>query len=511
MPIPDDRQRPINSAWILALLTSTLGAAILFSAFPGINWTIWVVAACGSLIASRVISLGRVERPLLVLCAWATVLSIGFALTANEFLQLLSVLSVAMLLGLATITIGAESWSALSAKLLAAVPFLAPFRVLGASARAASEAPGLVSSPKSRSIIKGAVLSVPLVVVLVALLGNADAVVNLGINRFVAWLPDWSFTGRVVFFLFLLALTLGANALAVRQITAKFPRYATVTNRFILGVTEQRMVLWSAAIVLWLFVLLQISYLIHPPPAVLGNGVSFAEFARKGFAELSIAVTIVGAIILVLEYARPSTLDAHDSASLRRLEFALVIALELVLISAFRRVILYEGSYGFTEARVFAQAYMVVIGLALVALAWELRDERMSVAFGRRVAEIALAAFTVLLFWNYEAWIVNKNVDRVVASGRFDPQYLSRLSQDATPALVKRVSEIPQPERDTLVARLACRRVPAPRRWFEWNRSISAATAALSGWNHEPCNIASARIQVPVPPAPDTGRGLTAR
>ncbi|MGH7651284.1 MAG: DUF4153 domain-containing protein [Gemmatimonadaceae bacterium] len=498
MPTSAEQQTSTKPAWILALLTSALGAAVLFSAFAGINWTIWVVAASGSLIASRIISLGRVERPLIVLCAWATLLAIGFALTANDFLQFLSVLSVAMLLGLATITLGAENWSELSAKLLAAVPFLAPFRVIGASARAASEAPGVVSSPRSRSIIKGAVLSVPLVVVLIALLGNADAVVNLGIDRFVAWLPDWSFTGRVAFFLFLLALTLGANALAARQMSANFPRYPIVTNRFTLGVTEQRMVLWSAAVVLWLFVLLQLSYFVHPPPAVLGNGVSFAEFARKGFAQLSVAVTIVGAIILVLEYARPSTIDAAERMGLRRLEIALVIALELVLISAFRRVILYEGGYGFTEARVFAQAYMVVIGLSLIALAWELRNGAISVALGRRIAEIALGVFTVLLFWNYEAWIVNRNVDRVVASGRFDPQYLSRLSQDATPTLVRRVSEIPEPERDRLLVRLACRKMPAPRRWFEWNRGVAAASAALSNWQRPPCMPAPPPAQ-PVP------------
>ena len=490
-----EQQPSLKTAWILALLTSALGAGILFSAFPGINWTIWVVAACTSLIASRIISLGRVERPLVVLCAWATLLGIGFALTANDPLQFLSVLSVAMLLGLATITLGAENWSELSVKLLAAVPFLAPFRVIGASARAAAEAPGIVSSPRSRSIIKGAVLSVPLVVILIALLGNADAFVNLGIDRFIAWLPDWSFTGRVAFFVFLLLLTLGANALAVSQVTAQPPRYPTISSRFTLGVTEQRMVLWSAAIVLWLFVLLQLSYFVHPPPAVIGNGISFAEFARKGFAQLSLAVTIVGAIILVLEHARPSQINVHDQTSLRRLEIALVIALELVLISAFRRVILYEGGYGFTEARVFAQAYMVAMGLSLIALAWELRDAAISVSLGRRIAEVALGVFTVLLFWNFEAWIVNKNVDRVVASGRFDPQYLSRLSHDATPTLVSRLSEIPQADRDTLIARLACRPIPAPRRWFEWNRSIVAATTALNTWQHPPCKREASSVQ----------------
>jgi uncharacterized protein DUF4153 len=496
-----EQSRSTKTAWILALLTSLLGAGILFSADPGINWPIWVAAACGSLMLSRFASVGRVETPLVILSAWATLLGIGFALTANDGLQVLSVLSVAMLLGLATITLGAERWRELSVALLAAVPLLAPFRVIGSTAREVLGAPAAVSSPRSRALIKGAILSLPLVIVLILLLGSADAVINAGISRVTAWLPDWWFPGRVVFFLVLLILTLGANALSARQIAAKFPHFPAPASRITIGRTEQQMVLWSAAVILWAFVLLQLSYFIHPPPAVLGNGVSFAEFARKGFAQLSFAVTIVAAIILFLEYARPSSADARSGSNLLRLEIALVIALELVLISAFRRVILYEQSYGFTEARVFAQAYMVGIGLALLALAWEIRAGTISIALGRRIAEIALSVFTVLLFWNYEAWIVNRNVDRGVASSHFDPAYFKQLSHDATPTIIKRLPEIPEPQRDTVVAMLACKPTPSPLRWYEWNRSISAARAALSSWQHDPCNVTSKRVQ-PAPPAP---------
>src|SRR6476659_10379247 len=116
MTIPSVNSRSTRLAWILALVTSLLGAAILFDALPGINWPMWVVAASASLIISRFSSAGRVETPLVVLTAWATLLSIAFAITSNDFLPFLIVLSDAMLLGLATITLGAQSWSELSAK-----------------------------------------------------------------------------------------------------------------------------------------------------------------------------------------------------------------------------------------------------------------------------------------------------------------------------------------------------------------------------------------------------------
>jgi hypothetical protein len=487
--------------WTAAILTSALGTAILYSALPGINWPIWVAAAGASLIVSRMVFVQRVELPLLILVAWATTLAFGFALTDNEGFHVLIVLSDAMLLGLATITLGATSWNELSAKLLVAVPFLAPLRVLGATAYEATHAPRSSSSPRVRSIIKGTLLSAPLAIVLIALLGSADPVIRWGTDLITAWLPDWSFLPRIPFFAFLLVLTLGANSITSRQIAAKFPQFPRLGVAWTIGLTEQRMMLWSAAVVLWLFVALQASYFIHPPPAAIGTGVTFADFARRGFGELSFAATLVAAIILVLEFARPANATERDRTILRQLEVALVVALELVLISAFRRVILYEQAYGYTTARVFAQAYMVVMALALGALALEIARGRISVAFGRRVAEIALGVFTVLVFWNLEAWIVNENIDRAVVTGKFDAWYATRLSRDAVPTLIERRAEIPRPQRDTVEMRLACKRLPEERRWFEWNRSVSAAADALTNWERPPCPVATSRdrMQVPTP------------
>jgi hypothetical protein len=237
--------------------------------------------------------------------------------------------------------------------------------------------------------------------------------------------------------------------------------------------------------VLWLFVLLQLSYLIQPPPAAINSGVTFAEFARQGFGELSIAVTIVGAIILVLEYARPVDISERDRKLLTRLELALVLALELILLSAFRRVVLYEQAFGFTTDRVFAQTYMLVMALALLALAFEIVRGSISVNFARRVAVIALGAFTVLAFWNHEAWIVDKNIDRGIQTGKFDLAYARRLS-DAVPTLINRRREL-GPVAADIEAAVRCEKGLRTRRWFEWNRGANELDEALRSVHPAAC------------------------
>ncbi|HEY3113637.1 MAG TPA: DUF4173 domain-containing protein [Gemmatimonadaceae bacterium] len=473
--------------WTGALLSSLIGAAILFDALPGINWPIWVAAASASVLVARIVSHKTIEPPLAILLTWATLLSLGLAITTNSFIQFLVVISDAMLLGLAIVVVGTESWRALSAKLLATVPFLAPFRVWRATAYETADTPRSVSSPRARSLIKGTLLSAPLVIVLIVLMGSADPVIRWATDRISAWLPDWSFPPRVLFFFLVLSITLGANSIASRQINAKLPELPGLGRTSVVGLTEQRMMLWSAAIVLWIFVALQISYLIHPPPVAIDSGVTFAEYARRGFGELSFAATIVGAIILILEYARPSDTSGKDRTLLMRLELALLFALEFVLFSAFRRVILYEQAYGFTTARLFAQAYMVVMSLALIALAIEVARGSISIAFGRRVAEIALGVFTVLVFWNYEAWIVNRNIDRAVESGKFDLDYARRLSGDPIPALVSRRRELGPELAANIEASIVCAPGSRNRRWFEWNRSADARREALLRAHPDAC------------------------
>jgi hypothetical protein len=170
-----------------------------------------------------------------------------------------------------------------------------------------------------------------------------------------------------------------------------------------------------------------------------------------------------------------------------RLEIALLVALELILFSAFRRVILYEQAYGFTTARLFAQAYMIVMSLVLIALGLEVARGGISIAFGRRVAEIALGVFTVLVFWNFEAWIVNRNVDRAAQTGKFDLEYARRLSGDAIPTLITRRHELGPTNAANVEGSVHCAAGNTERRWFEWNRGADATREAFRSVHPQPC------------------------
>ena len=122
----------------------------------------------------------------------------------------------------------------------------------------------------------------------------------------------------------------------------------------------------------------------------------------------------------------------------RLLAIAVVVEVEILLISALRRLWLYESAYGFTTARLYAHVYMVGVALFLGLLAWGLSRGLKAGWLARRAAAIAAVAMTVLIYWNHESWIVRQNSVASFGPSKLDTSYLVHgLSPNAVPALLR--------------------------------------------------------------------------
>jgi hypothetical protein len=152
------------------------------------------------------------------------------------------------------------------------------------------------------------------------------------------------------------------------------------------------------------------------------------------------------------------------------LMLASLTAVVVVLILAFMRVIHYEIAYGYTIPRVYAQVYMIGFLVCICALAWDVLRPLFPQSFFLVMVATALIAFTSILYWNVEAWIVHRNVDRYLTTGKIDMVYLQRLSYDALPTLDDRLQDIDESQRrDFWDAFAKSHAKPKERRWFEWN------------------------------------------
>jgi hypothetical protein len=195
------------------------------------------------------------------------------------------------------------------------------------------------------------------------------------------------------------------------------------------------------------FVVVQLRYLFGGVELVARTaGMTYAEYARRGFFEL-VGVT---ALALPLLLGMHTLLPRHrDGAAVRRayrwLAGALLLLLAVVVLSAVRRMHLYQLQYGLTELRLYTTAFMlwIVAVLALFA-ATVLRERPRGFAFGTLASGWGLIAALDLA--NPDALIVRTNVARLREGRGLDARYLRQLSADAAPALRAALPTLSLPE-----------------------------------------------------------------
>ena len=225
------------------------------------------------------------------------------------------------------------------------------------------------------------------------------------------------------------------------------------------------------------FCSVQLEYLFgggHALPA----GLSPAEYARQGFAELSV-VTALNAVVVLLALSLADRGRGGRTMTMR-LMISVLIGLSFVIaVSAFGRLSLYEAAYGYTYLRVFARTMLLFMGASLTLLLARTWWSRFP--FGRAFLLTALFGYVGLSYVGVDGFIARKNIARFEESGRLDFAYLSGLAWEATPELTSLLDAADPALRQRVREHLVARRdalVSSPS-WLTWNWSRSRADRAL--------------------------------
>jgi hypothetical protein len=236
----------------------------------------------------------------------------------------------------------------------------------------------------------------------------------------------------------------------------------------------------TLALMLLLFAAIQAEYLFGGTETLLRTtGLTVAEYARRGFFELVTVATLVLGLLLMGN----AVIDPADRPAVRgvRVLSAILIALvAVVMASALARMQLYVRSFGLSEDRIYATAFMLWVGAALAWFAITvLRGLASRFAYGA-----VIAGFVTLLTLGAldpHALIVRTNVSRVVPGYDLDTTYLSRLSADAIPAIVAAWPALAEEERCALWRGPLRRWSETPEEdWRTWNLSRRRAAGAAT-------------------------------
>lgn len=266
----------------------------------------------------------------------------------------------------------------------------------------------------------------------------------------------------------------------------RLPELPVITRRRgLLGITEVAVVLGLLGLLFAAFLVVQFRYLFGGAALVeVTPGLTYAEYARRGFFELVLVSALMVPVLLTADWALQRT-RPRDEWIFRTLMAVQILLLFAVMSSALQRMRLYQEAYGLTELRFFATALLLWLAVVLVWLTVTvLRGRRRSFAFGTLISAFVAAA--VLQVMSPDAMIARTNISRALSGAAFDAEYTASLSGDAVPVLLARLPDL-SPQARCHVARGLLDRWTSERQadWRSWNWSAARARAAVRGQQAE--------------------------
>jgi hypothetical protein len=244
-----------------------------------------------------------------------------------------------------------------------------------------------------------------------------------------------------------------------------------------LGLGEVGTVLVVVDLLFLAFVAVQFRYLFGGADLVRGlTGLSYAEYARRGFFELVTVAALSLPLLLLADW----WLDQRDPSRVRRFRLLaglMLLLLDVMLASALFRMRLYTAEYGLTELRFYTTAFMgwlVLVFGWFVATVMRGRRER----FGAGALLAGWLALVALNLANPDAIIAVVNLDRAARGRPLDVAYAAELSADALPTFRRMLPALGTNE--------ACAAAYAlDRRWHEELATRERWTIALARASRE--------------------------
>ncbi len=334
--------------------------------------------------------------------------------------------------------------------------FLMAAPLIGRGFRIVRSREGSVGRPVRR-VLFGVLIALPFLCIFTILFSSADLIFNQGVERILDALNLSDLVGHalltgVLAWLFMGGLAYALSGSWVRGLTslglraskpeqteeatevAEPPPPARPLLRGRLGALEASVVLFSVDALFLIFVAIQFAALFGGEAFLQSQGLTYSEYARRGFFELLWVALITLSLILGLDYLTSRETAGQRTTFLIGSGLLIVMAI-IILGSAFERMQLYELAYGFTRLRVHPHVFMVWLAILLaVFLVMLLTDRTRYFATAALVAVIGFSATLDML--NPDAFIVRQNLARYARGEELDVAYLGSLSADAVPDLL---------------------------------------------------------------------------
>ena len=277
-----------------------------------------------------------------------------------------------------------------------------------------------------KRILIGFLVSIPCLVVIIVLLSSADEIFSRYIGQ--TFKISQSFITPGSFFKLLCSLAAGFYLFGFAYLIHQPPNELVVKFDHKFGdFIIINIVLFSILSVYTIFTAIQFKYLFANSDA-LPYGLSYTYYARRGFFELLFLSGVnIFIILLVLKLTRE---EKGLGARLTKYFCCCLCLITLILLaSSFYRMWLYNADSGLTRLRFLVFGFLIfeAVGL-LFTFIYIIRPQFNIIVF---YLLIGLSYYLLLNLIPMDAIIAKSQIDRYLANGKGDIEYVLTLSSDA--------------------------------------------------------------------------------
>ncbi len=204
---------------------------------------------------------------------------------------------------------------------------------------------------------------------------------------------------------------------------------------FTLGMIESGIILGSVDMLFGVFVLIQLAYFFGGQANIHYEGLTYAEYARRGFFELVAVSVLTLGLALVLDWV--TIRDGKEQNWLfRGLSIVIVALTAIMLVSASQRMTLYEQAYGFTHLRLYTHVFMLWLGILFGVFLLALFRVRKYI-FSLGMLIVVIGYLVTLNLINIDHYIAEHNIARYHEGYELDVSFFYELSVDAVPPILE--------------------------------------------------------------------------
>lgn len=435
-----------NNFYLIAVFASILGILadyFFYRKTIGISFFIFVFAITAFSLAAAKRFEKKISKIQILILISAIILSAGVFLRASLFLNFFNIIGAIYLLLLFFFLFAEKN----IVNFHFAKYILAPIELTAKSiVKAAKPINGYfrslygnkeIGSKEFRSVIKGLILSLPILLILGFLLYSADSVFRIYLDGLFQIKIDLISVSRILKIVIISYIFIGVFYKISDAEKIETPAEGAQKKRP-LGFIESATVLVLVESLFLVFIAIQFFYLFGGKSYVWGidKYITYSEYAKSGFYEL-ILVSIVSFVLIYALDGFGKKETPKEKKMFKILIAALIFEITIILFSAFKRLLLYIDGYGLTLQRFLIAAFMLWVFLVFLAFAFKIIREYRNTVFIFSVFALTLATWLGINIANPDKLIAQINIERVAQGKKLDPYYLSSLSEDAVPEIVK--------------------------------------------------------------------------